>query len=367
MIEYVILILLTGLCACYNNRFTPRTRRWCLTILCVYVVLLFGVRYRVGIDTMNYMNSYDLTPNYNEFKQIDWSTNLREPGYLIVSMICRSITKDFWLLQIVMAAITNVGIFIFIHRVCINAFIGLLLYYFMACGYFTTDILRESAAIGIFLYNYRNITLKRWVRYYILCLVSISFHYSALITLCFPLFRHLRSTWGYWLVFIGLTISAPFMENMNDMITLAALVSRTSGYINQGGEVNLNFRIANLIHLVIPTIIAILILIKKKVKYEYLNMIWLQLLFCAGIFSIPIIFQRLTNYTMLFVVCALAQLFSSSRIRLNLKLITVALICLSYSFYYYTSLYRWYPYVSVFNKQSVPEREAIWWHDFGNK
>ncbi|MDE6006907.1 MAG: EpsG family protein [Muribaculaceae bacterium] len=334
-------------------------------MLCAYLIIIFGIRYKVGVDTMNYMGSYDLTPTYDQFKTIDWTTSLREPGYLVISILCRSVTKEFWLLQLVMAAITNIGIFIFISRACRNPFVGLLLYYFMACGYFTTDILRESAAIGIFLYNYRNIHRKKWGNYYGLCILSICFHYSALITLIIPFFIRLHANWVYWTIFIGLTLSAPLLENINNLITVAALVSRTSGYIAQGENVNLNFRIANLIHLFFPTLLVIIFNKRYNLKYANMNMVWLQLLFCAGVFSIPIIFQRLTNYTLLFVVTGLSQLLSAGKIITTLKIGIIGILCISYSFYYYTNLYRWYPYVSILNKRTIPEREDIWWHDFG--
>lgn len=367
MLEYLILIIATVFCAIYNVRLTIRTRQFYLFSLCIYLILIFGFRYKVGIDTFNYMNSYDLTPSYSEFKQIDWSTNLREPGYMIVCMICRIFTKEFYLLQLIMATITNAGIFIFIYRNCKNPFIALLLYYLMACGYFTTDILRESAAVGIFLFNFRNIQLRNWSRYYLICLVAISFHYSAIITLIIPFLTRLHSNWIYWVIFAGLILSAPLLENLNNMISLAALASRTSGYIEQGGKVNLNFRIANLLHLIIPATLVLYLHNKNKVKIPHISMIWLQLLFCAGVFSVPIIFQRLTNYTILFVIVGLAQVFTSIKLKVNMKLLVISILCLSYSFYYYTNLYRWYPYTSIWDKKDIPQREMIWWHDFGYK
>ena len=92
-------------------------------------------------------------------------------------------------------------------------------------------------------------------------------------------------------------------------------------------------------------------------------MVLLHIIFCAGIFAIPIVFARLANYTLPFVIITLANIIPA--IKFRIRLMVVLLVVLSQSHYYYTMRYAWTPYVSVFNKQIINAREMLWWQNFG--
>lgn len=364
MFEYLLIIIVTIIFIRYNQIMAKNTRIFSMFIILIAIILLMGLRYNVGIDTINYTYSYKNIPNILNLSSIDLIGSRSEPGYLIISSICKYFTNDFCLLQLVMTAITNTCIFIFIYQRCRNPFLGVLIYFILAFLYFTTEVIRESAAVGIFLLNYRNIENRRWIKYYFLCIISICFHYSAIITFFIPLAHHIKLSPIYFILIIGLISIAPFIDFINQALNITLIADKVQSYSRIASNVNLNFRLAFFIRLGIPALIILIVSRYRNIHIKYESMILLHLLLCAGIFAIPIIFSRLTNYTLLFIVITIAN------IQYNLKsrnfLIALLLITLSQS-HYYLQMYRaWIPYVSIFDKHNVKERERLWWDNFHN-
>lgn len=357
--EYLILVAATLLCSFYNRRFTHNSRILSYLIIFSYAVILMGLRFRVGIDTMNYMDAYNQIPSLNKLLKLDFGNSRFEPGYIFIGAICKEFTNHFWLMQLSMASITNTCIFIFIYRYCKNPFTGLILYYLFSFLYFNTEIIRESAAIGIFLLNYDNLEKKRWFRFYLFSIFSILFHYSAIIIWLFPLANLLKPNYIYILLCASIMAITPMVENINQFLSIASIATRVNQYVNEVDTLNLNFRLGQLIKSGFPSILAFVLIRKYKIQDNMENMILLQILFSMGTFAIPIIFLRLVNYTTLFVVITFANFISIKRVKAWLKIAVVCFIFCTQSYYYYTMYHRWIPYISILNPIKIYEREQL--------
>lgn len=365
MIEYVLAFLLVFICIYYNKRMAKDLRIFCMCGICLYIVLLFGLRYRVGIDTINYMDNFAQLPSLSDFENIDWAERKMEPGSTLLCMICKSVVSDFWLTQLVFAAITNSCMFIFIYRQCRNPFIGVFVYFILAMFYYTTEIMRESVAIGIFLLNFRNFQQRRWMKYYILCLFSIAFHYSAIITLLFPLIRILRFNIWYILICIGFVLIAPIFDILNQMLTVATIATRIDSYVLQAGDVNINFRLFFIIYLSIPALCAVILGYGKFQDADIMKFVLFHLMLCCGVFAIPIIFSRFANYTLPFVIIVITYILSWNGLRRHTKVLVLSIVMLSQTLYYSNMFDAWVPYVSIFSKEKIESREYRWWTQFG--
>ena len=201
MLPYIILFVtsLLGVVQYDINRHN-RTKKIAWYFLFCYVILLVGLRYRVGSDTLVYIWGYDRLPSWGELNWSEiWSYEF-QPLYVLLCAIAKSISPDFTVLQILHAFIINSCIFYFIRKNTQYPFTGLFLYFFLYFFYFNTEILRESLAIGIFLLNYKNLENKRWLRFYCGVFVSVLFHFSALILVFFPFIRLIKFNWKYLLV-----------------------------------------------------------------------------------------------------------------------------------------------------------------------
>ena len=363
--EYLIIFLIVIVLSVYNERLTHRSRIISLVFVCGYIVLLMGLRYRVGIDTMNYMSSYDYTPELKGFFDNDFTETRFEPGYLLLCALCRLVTKDFWLLQLVHALILNICVFIFLYRRTINPFTGIAIYFVLTWLYFNTEVMRESLAIAIFLLNYENLKKRRWIAYYLLTLISISFHYSAVILLLFPLVKFVKLNILYIAACVCILMAMPLIEGFAEAISVVSIADRVMNNVNGADTLNLNWRIANTIRSLICPIIAMIVYHRLHIETKEKSYILLHILLGIGAFTIPIIFSRFTNYTQMFVVVYFANILSIARYRPFLKYLLVVILCFSQMFYYSEMFWAWYPYESVYTMRIISERESLWFHYFG--
>ena len=362
---YILLLIIVVRLAYINNRLTSRTRKCFLVFLGLFMILLMGLRYRVGIDTLNYMTSYDSIPDIKDFFRTDFGTSRFEPGYTLLCAVCRTITPDFWLLQLVHSFILTTCFFIFIYRNTNNPFIGIGVYIILCWLYFNTEIIRESLAISLFLLNYKNLKTSKWGRYIILSCASICFHYSAIITLFFPFVRYLRVNFLYVMACVAILGVTPYLESLNQMISIVSIADRVGEHLGSATEYNMNWRIANMIRYTIVPLVALVVYRRFRIKSEFTPYILLSILFGVGAFAVPIIFSRLANYTLPFVIVYVANLLESLSYRTIIKHSLLVLLLSSQMIYYSEMFYAWFPYESIFSGRTVEKREALWYNYFG--
>lgn len=360
MIVYLIALTAALLAAILNNRMTPVLRKSVLSIICLYIILLMGFRYKVGIDTISYMRAFTHIPSLENITLKAFTETRYEPAFFIICSLCKSFSREFWPLQIIMAALTNGCIFYFLYKYCRNVFTGVIFYFIFSFLYFSAEVMRESAAVGIFLLNYKNLQEKRWLRYYLFSIVSILFHYSAIVILFFPLARILNSRIIFFtlcVVFIGIT---PLVEKLNDLLQIAAISGRIGLYTSSADDLNFNWRIAELVRSAFPAIATLVVYNIAKEKCEFKIMLLVQILFCMGAFAIPLIFSRFSNYTAIFVVAAAANVLSLDSLKQWIKISFVAFILLTQINHYYINHQRWFPYVSIFQPEDLPIRASLY-------
>ena len=93
---------------------------------------------------------------------------------------------DFVYFQLLHIIILNSCLFYFISKSTEYRFSALFfcfIYYYL---YFSTEILRESLAIFVFVLNYKNYEEGNWFKYYCGVCIAILFHISAVILIVFP-------------------------------------------------------------------------------------------------------------------------------------------------------------------------------------
>ena len=169
----------------------------------VVLILLAGLRYRVGGDTLMYMSVYDSFPKWDELKYFDFETAEYQPLWYVFTAICRTIYDDFTFFQLVHASIITSVFFYCFRKYCPNYyFSAILLYYVGYYCYFSMEIMREVLCIALLMLSTTWLLEKKWLRYYLVCVVAIFFHYSALVMLLFPfavwLFK--RPSWIFQLI-----------------------------------------------------------------------------------------------------------------------------------------------------------------------
>lgn len=344
-------------------------------------VLLAGLRYRVGGDTISYMIYYEKIPVLKDLEFSKIMSDEYQPLWTILCSLCKTINKDFTFFQIVHAVITNTIIFYFIRKNSNYFFTGILFYFMFYYLYFNTEILREALAVCVFLLSLKYFLSKRWLRYYILCFVAFMFHITAIVLFFLPLFNILWTNRSYFIFFSILLILFILFKNIiSDLIKYIpheAIKLKASSLMGaSGATINLNGIIYTLVvYIIIP---LILIFISEQfVGYKY-NLrpflIAYVTISLVSIFLSPV--YRFLNYItpvyFLFLANMLHELFRYSRIRRFRYTIVLVVFMLPLSVHLLTigkntsdkvpgtRFYsRYNPYYTVLNKKIDKKREQL--------
>ena len=338
----------------------------------IYCVLLFGFRYRVGVDTLNYMYSYDTYPTLDKLKFSRILEYQSAPLYTMLCVVCRSITGSFYLLQMAVTLIFNTCLFVFLRRYSSNPFLTFGVFFVMNGLYFNTEIMKESLAIGFFLLNTENLLERRWIRYFSLAFVSLGFHYSAAIVFVIPFFVWLKFDWKFLVLSVVFVVVSKYLaELIRPLITLEAAANRVDEFAKmiEDDRLNVNFVIFAVIHTAFIPFCLLVLNKKKKIdlgKLEFL--ICLCVIFGLGCIYLELIFERFSNYLAIVYAVAFADMLHAKNVRHFIKLSFVTIFIVIYGFSYVKDggrYHRWYPYHSILNEVSEKEREQIWFEQFG--
>lgn len=372
--EYIFLILFVALMS-FNWRKKPGYERFSFAFFAIfaYSVLLWGFRYRVGIDTLNYMEDYGEMPSWNKLELSHIFEYRTAPFYTILVATCKSISPSFYLLQIAVTSIFNLCLLVFLKRYSNNPFHAFLIFFFMNGGYFNTEILKESLAVGFFLLNLDNLLKGRWVRYYLLAMVSLMFHYSGIIIFAFPFLKWLRLNVFYLiLIAVLFLVSKQLSEILLPLITFEAVSNRLDEFsaMMENGQLNINWVIVEVTRTsFLPFCLLLVNKFGKWKLHQYEFLICLLVLFGVGSIYFEIIFNRFCNYIIIIFAVCFSNLLTSRMLKRQFSIALLTAFIGIYSFYYinHQRFRIWYPYVSILNEHKVPEREKLWFEFFPYK
>lgn len=371
MIYFVVLfLLLLGVLF-----FDPKSKKggspyfwFCYLVL----VLMFGLRYRVGGDTLNYIVKYKYIAPLSDLTLLDFLVLQMEPGFAALMAFFKQFTDDFYCVQLAESTFVNFIWFWIIDKNVSRRFLAISLYYVMFSFYFNTEIMREAIAVSLFVIAYRELLKNRIIRYYMILVIGITFHYSCFFMLLIPIMRRYitneKRMWIVCVILFMLTLSvAPLLQYLGGY--LLAKVERNASY---------SFSIYGMIGSFVKTILFPWIVGKLYLKYvdpspkseqRRLILIYITIGSLAlGNFSI---LMRLTNYLQpLFLV--LLVLVLERVVFGKFKQPFIAAVLCGFIWICYLNAYFkdesqttpgaryyciWHPYYSIFNEQEDVLRE----------
>lgn len=155
----------------------------------IILICVAGFRYRMGGDSIRYENSYDELPTLSTLKNRDFLNTRYAPLYIILCAACRSITRDFVLLQFVVAIFVNIAFFRFIYKNTPKIFIAGFLYFLFLYLMLNMQVLREAIAVSFFLLGWKAFVRNKWLIYYGYVMLAFLFHVSAVLLFILPLIK----------------------------------------------------------------------------------------------------------------------------------------------------------------------------------
>lgn len=345
------------------------------------LVLIAGLRYRVGGDTLIYMNMFETMPSLGELRDFDFEEAKYNPLWYIYGAIFKSCGDSFTLMQISNALIVNTIFLRFFKRYCpLCFFSAVLVYFFGYYCYFNMEIIREAFCVAILLEAFHFLEKKRLIPYYLLCGLALCMHMSASIMFIVPLVLLVRRDhwWMVLLIVVGMVILLKVIDLVSILLfmTFEGETARTIRSYMLHETPN---AIGATIQFFIASPFILLIFLRNKYGYRNNDLMGALMLFIIGIqvsaMFIPYV-NRFSNYFVVFGIVFLLNTFYEHfwdiRSHWGGRVI-VATTLFFYTFnlsYYYlknkndelkgSHVYnRYIPYYSVFEHKNDQTREML--------
>ena len=358
MLVYLIPVFFTLFGAVhYDLRNRKRIGNYLLTVfLFFYLVLLIGLRFEVGGDTINYMGYYIWMDDLSkwEFTLADERFNF-QPLFLFLCAVSKSISPEFYVFQLIHIVLFNTLFFLFISKFTCYRFWALFVSFAVCYLYFTTEILREVFAVMVFALNFKSFEEKKWVRYYLGVVVALLFHASAVFLIVLPFLRmlSLKNLKMFFLIgILTITFVQALFSYFSSFSLLEAKIQHYSELRSLGYFVD---TVQFLRNTIFPLFACWLYRRYYQVPHRFENVIVIGALFGFCALANPIIFGRFVNYFVPFLVIMMADMlgqgFRSVRAKMRDKtfVFLIALLIVYGSFYIHLDMYkRWVPYYSIF-------------------
>lgn len=379
--------------------------------LFLYLVVIAGFRYRIGTDSVTYEGTYEVFPTLWNIGTYNFAKLRFEPGFLLFASFARTFSPDFMWFQILHAVVVNFVIFRFIKQNTPHKFLCLSFYFVIMFLNLNTQVLRESLAVCCFLLAWPFFRQGKWLQYYLLVLLAISMHTSAIVLLFLPIltFKGIRNFFVFGkktliicivIFVVGLVIESHFSAFFSLLAVTDSIESAVGRYTGSDYSTNV-LNINGIIGLVLKSILypcIALYFLKQRVlwgndekrrvpdncqwgwkvkdfeRWEIINVVGLYFI----VFSMAIfIFHRYFNYFGLFLLTSVASwaftFLNVKKRRFKLKFVYwVAIIIPFYLFnfqIYSVGLGKsgrlkeymiYYPYSSRLNPEVSPQREEIY-------
>lgn len=181
----------------------------------VILILVAGLRYRLGIDTINYLDSF-----YHKYPYI-WDINQdyllatsREPLWLLLNSIVLSFGGKFFILQLIQSSFVNIIVFRYFKKHSTYPFICVLFYFASMYFLWNMIVMRSAVAMAIGLVGNEYILDRKWKKGYLTYLFAFLFHYSAVILFVTPFLLFLRLNRKGLLILIFMFVCGFYIEGV---------------------------------------------------------------------------------------------------------------------------------------------------------
>lgn len=371
---YTIPILLCVLGMLVYDAPAKKTKGWTLWILLfLTLVSIFGLRYKVGGDTYNYMHFFSLSPDIYDWQPI--SISQFEPGFTYFSAIIKTFTDDIYVYQTILTFMMTSMLMWFVAKNTEYKFMAMLVIFISMYIYFSTEIIRESLALSFFLVSYHFWEKKKIIIFILIVLLLSTLHISALFCLVLPLANKMRLNFKFFIMLFAFILGSIALFPIIKMLSEYYIFEKLLRYDEHlyVGYAWVGFRF--IYFSVLPLYCLNFFHKRFGIPCKYEGIILLQIILGVGLWIIPVIFQRLINYTIIFYLVSLAEMLgtvlrdskwslshrnSISFQKAIARTMLVLTILAHSSFYIHLGFWeRYIPYHSVFDPINEPGREKF--------
>lgn len=395
MLYASIIFLLLILSYFYDYLGCQRGRVQWYSIVLLLFILVAGLRYQLGIDSIRYERIFASMPELSELSSYDFSQSRFGIGYIVFNAIARSVSDDFVAMQFLQAIYVNCVIFWFFFRYSKKIFFCIILYALGLYFNFMCEVMREACAVATLLLAWPYFESKKWIKYYILAIICVLFHTSGFVALILPVLylpkiRNLfivrkKTIFILFGVFIcASVIGYSFVDYLKIFYFISGFEDNVNNYADKdlsGQLLNIKGVISSITTICLYPYLAIMYINRQRMsnkQQETTKPISFMVGICLimAVVSIPIaIFYRYNNYFFPFAIAAIGNWVYVKRpfFRLNLKFSFSIWMLLFVPYFFFTTfgyfrirndgnIYeeaRYYPYSSIVEKSTDSARTRV--------
>lgn len=378
MIYFIVLFLLLILSIRYdvNGRIEYRDQ-WYNAVL-VILILIAGLRFRLGEDTINYL--YMFYYDFPDLLNLDIDTLLssgQPPLWILLNSIVKTLGGRFFVVQLIQAVILNTLMLKYLKKHSPYPFACTALYFFWRYQWYSMVIMKAAIALSIILWANDLFLEKKHIKGFLLVLIATGFHQSSILLVIIPLMTFLRfNVIGVILLVCSFFFGAFLQSQLGDVFALfeaaEGMSDKLDDYLNDDkftGQIhNLNYFIVHVFPLIIYPILSIVYLKRNCRDSQVLRLepfLMIALLFQMMQFNIQIMYRYIYVFTPYYIIFIIHYFIEFSKNSLLFKkslafVRTFAIILpllVSIAYIWPLTHVDFYPYSSVFERSIDKERE----------
>lgn len=320
MIYFVILFFLLILTVRYDiNGKEEYREQWYNTVLAIFV-LLAGLRFRLGEDTINYLYTfyYD-TPKLWDIKTDTLLSSGQPPLWIILNSIVKTLGGRFYIVQLTQAIIVNTLVLKYFKKHSPYPFACAALFFFWRYQWYSMVVMKAAIALSIILFANDYFLEKKYKKGCLLVLLATGFHQSSLLLLivpfiCFLKFNKLGVIILVCTYFVGLFLQSKLGDVFVMLNFAEGISNKLDNYVDSGFMMqnhNLNFFIIKIFPIVLYPVISVIYL-KRKCKDSHIltlePCLMIGLLFQIMQFNIDV-FYRYVYIFIIYYIIFIVQFF----------------------------------------------------------
>lgn len=349
-IYFAILALIIFLIVRYDIKHYPKGRERWINAVMVILILLAGLRYHIGVDTVHYESQFNDIPSLQDILR---DANLwRQPLWELLLSLVKTLTGSFVVFQFVHAILFNTLLFRFLKRTTDKIFTALFFVICISWWSLSFEVLREALCVVLYLNALFCLKERKIISYILLGIIMLGIHhFSFVMMLITPLVTILKPKVALPIVLI-LAIFIFFSTsiiNYIEVISLALIDESTArmalNYIDSENYGAKDLRLFTILHILVKSCVLPMITIiynQRNEDMKYINRI-LLLVPIVGILQTKIvIFYRFFSYLDILLIVSYVNVLYHS---LTIKPIIKTCLYILVSIHLYGGCLRFYlPY-----------------------
>lgn len=315
------------------NIYLVRTEHIVYRYVCFFLILLVGLRYRIGLDSINYEYNFDSVKVLSEISMDTLSNSDWDPLFYLFISLSKTICNQFFFFQILQAFFVNIIVFRFFWRNCNNHFSCLTFYYIFLYLSFSCETMRESCAVAMVLLGWEYLKKDKWILFSLFLIMAFGFHSSAIALFIIPLLK-ITKLWNLFkfnklfivlvilLILVGAYLSAYFWDNLLAVNISSRFDARAASYAEEqvsSSGLNIFGLVSKFFQFMLYPIIALASIKKYRPTLLFKNqeqMVILGLYIVSLSLNISILY-RYQNYFLPFCFITIADFLYKFPVRIN--------------------------------------------------